>query len=91
MTAYLRSSLSLVWLLLTLVTLVSWWIGAGGKGARVDLPVTAVVIAIALLKAHFVFWYFMEVRSAPAWLRWSCGSWLAFLGIAILGLYEHSL
>jgi len=91
MAAYLQSRLSVVWLFLTLVTFVSWWVGAGGEGDRVDLPITFAVVAIALCKAHLVFWHFMEVRSGPSWLRWSCGGWLAFLGIMVPALYDHSL
>lgn len=88
MTAYLRSPLTAVWLLLTLVTFVSWWLGAGGEGDRVDLSITAAVVAIALVKAHFVFWHFMDVRSGPRWLRWSCDGWLAFVGLMVLALYR---
>ena len=88
MTAYLRSRLTAVWLLLTLVTFVSWWLGAEGEGDRVDVPITAAVVAIALVKAHFVFWHFMDVRSGPRWLRWSCDGWLAYVGLMVLVLYR---
>lgn len=83
MSAYLRSPLSAVWLLLTLVTFVSWWLGAGGDVQHASARVTAGVVAIALAKIQLVFWYFMDVRSAPAWLRWSCSGWLAVLGAVL--------
>src|SRR5262249_1128360 len=84
MIAYLRTPLSLVWLLLVAVTFVSWRVGAGGdRGeAGVSLAVTAVVVAMALVKTRFVFRYFMEVRTGPSWLRATCDAWLA--GIAFV-------
>ncbi len=90
MTAYLRGRLTLVWMLLVVVTFVSWWIGVRGKseGLASNLPVTAVVVVIALLKTRLVFWQFMEVRSAPSWLRWNCDGWLAFLALMIFALYR---
>jgi cytochrome c oxidase subunit IV len=93
MTAYLRSPLTAVWFLLTAVTLVSWWVGAGGHHGEsgISFPVTIAVVAIVLIKTRFVFWYFMEVRTAPSWLRWSCDCWLAFVVVMLLALYSYSL
>lgn len=90
MTAYLRSPLTAVWLILTSVTFASWWLGASGDSHRlgVSLSITGSVVAIALLKTRLVFWYFMEVRSAPAWLRWTCDGWLAGLAVVIFALYS---
>ena len=74
MTAYLRSSLTVVWFLLVAVTFVSWWVGTGGGrgGSDVSVSITIAVVAIALLKTRFVFSHFMEVRTGPSWLRASC-------------------
>lgn len=88
MTGYLRSNLTAVWLFLTLVTFLSWWIGAGGEGREsVDIRLTAAVIAIAIVKSRLVFHHFMEVRHGPSWLRWSCDGWLASFGVIVLALY----
>lgn len=89
MTAYLRSPLTLVWMLLTAVTFASWWLGTGGGSDRLDVsvPITIGVVTIALVKTRLVFWYFMEVRTAPSWLRWSCDGWLAFLAVTLFALY----
>ena len=88
MAAYLRGRLTLVWLLLVSVTLVSWQVGARGGRLEMNLPVTALVVAIALVKTRLVFWHFMEVRNAPSWLRWNCDGWLAFLALIIFALYR---
>jgi hypothetical protein len=91
-THYLRSPLTLVWLVLTSVTFVSWWIGATARGGtlRLSLPITLGVIAIAILKMGLVMWHFMEVRSAPAWLRWNCSGWLLSLAILLSALYAFA-
>ena len=93
MTAYLRSPLTLVWFLLVAVTAVSWWAAAGGHRGESGLsfPITVVVISIAILKGRLVFWYFMEVRTGPFWLRASCDGWLAGVAIVLLVLYAYGL
>ena len=92
MSAYLRSPPTLVWSLLTAVTFASWWLGAGREGVPfvASLSVTIGVVAIALIKTRRVFWYFMEVRTAPAWLRWNRDGWLAFLAVMLVALYGFS-
>ncbi|MDD9936345.1 MAG: cytochrome C oxidase subunit IV family protein [Myxococcales bacterium] len=87
MARYLRNPLTAVWALLTLITFLAFWVGAGGEGQQVDLAVTALVLAIAILKSRLVFRHFMEVRHAPAWLRWSCDGWLVSFGVMVLALY----
>ena len=93
MTAYLRGPLTLVLMLLVAATVVSWWLGArGGSGTlQVNLAVTAGVVVIALVKIRLVVSYFMEVRTAPFWLRCNCDGWIAFLGLMIFALYRYSL
>lgn len=92
MAAYLRGRLVLVWMLLVLVTFVSWWLGARGESGQLAVfPVTAAVVAIALVKTRLVFWHFMEVRNAPPWLRWNCDGWLAFLALMVFALFRYRL
>jgi cytochrome c oxidase subunit 4 len=93
MTAYLRGRLTLVWTLCVAVTFVSWWLGARGENARLEVnpALTVGIAAIALVKIRLVFWHFMEVRTAPSWLRWNCDGWLAFVALVLFALYRHSL
>ena len=92
MTTYLRGRLTVVWGLLVAVTFLSWWIGARGESNAVDvnLPVTALVAGIAIFKTRLVFWQFMEVRTAPSWLRWNCDGWLAVLVLTLVVLYRYA-
>ena len=93
MIAYLRSPLTLVWLLLVAVTFVSWWVGAGGdrSNAGLSLPITVAVVAIAVFKTRFVFRHFMEVRTGPSWLRATCDGWLASVALIFVALYGYCL
>jgi cytochrome b561 len=83
----LRQRLVLVWALLVVVTLVAWRLAAEGD-PRAFHPSTAVsvgVVLIALVKVRFVVRWFMEVRTAPAWLGWATDGWLASVGVLVLG------
>jgi heme/copper-type cytochrome/quinol oxidase subunit 4 len=78
-----------VWVLLSVLTLVSWWLGPAraGEGLVASVPITIAVLAMALIKARLIIRYFMEVRSAPRWLRLSTDGWLVALWGAVLVLY----
>ncbi len=72
MTTYIRHPLVHVWAFLTVITIVSWWIGHGqGSEYRIDAAVTVGVLLIAAVKTLLVIGYFMEVRFAPRWLKQS--------------------
>jgi hypothetical protein len=93
MMAYLRSPLTAVWLVLVAVTFLSWWIGAGGERgvSGLSLPITALVVALAVVKARFVFRTFMEVRTGPVWLRAVCDGWLAGVALIFVAFYAYRL
>ncbi|MGV9797717.1 cytochrome C oxidase subunit IV family protein [Mycobacterium sp. NPDC003449] len=78
-----------VWLVLSVLTLTSWWVGPvrGGGAPETSAPITLIVLVLGLVKCRLVIRYFMEVRSAPAWLRWTTDSWLVALWGAVLGIY----
>ncbi|MCV7176709.1 cytochrome C oxidase subunit IV family protein [Mycolicibacterium sphagni] len=92
MTTYLRNPLTIVWALLTAVTIVSWLTARDGGAAHlVNTTVTVVVLAIAAVKTQMVIWHFMEVRCAPMWLRATTGGWLVVLFGLLLGIYFWGL
>ncbi len=92
MTAYLRNPLTYVWAFLTLITIASWWISrSSGAEFKINPAVTAGVLLIALIKSRLVLRYFMEVRTAPAWLRWVCDGWLMVAFGLIFAFYYVSL
>jgi cytochrome c oxidase subunit 4 len=79
MTAYLRGPLFYTWLFLVSATLASALLGLEGEGGA---GVALFVLLIALVKCRFVIRTYMEVRTAPRWLRRSCDAWL--LGNALM-------
>ncbi|QEN14357.1 cytochrome C oxidase subunit IV family protein [Mycolicibacterium sp. ELW1] len=88
MTSLIRNPLTIVWALLTAVTVVSWLVSRdGGAAHQLNATVTTVVLLIAGVKAHLVIWHFMEVRRAPLWLKAVTGGWVIVVVAAMLGVY----
>ncbi|MDB5973112.1 MAG: hypothetical protein JWQ90_5562 [Hydrocarboniphaga sp.] len=90
MIAPLKTRLSLVWLALSAITVISWWIGSkhGQQAFVSSAAITYSVILMAALKIRVIVSEFMEVRHAPPLLRHLMDAWLAFLVISLLGLYS---
>ena len=86
MSAFLRSPLTVAWILLFGLTVAAWRTGGRSDGQASTL-ITAGVLLLALVKARLVIRYFMEVRSAPRWLRLSCDAWLGVVFAMVLVLY----
>lgn len=88
MTSLIRNPLTLVWALLTAVTVVSWLVSRdGGAAHQLNSTVTTVVLLIAAVKAQLVIWHFMEVRRAPVWLKAVTSGWVIAVVAAMLGVY----
>ncbi|WIM86056.1 cytochrome C oxidase subunit IV family protein [Candidatus Mycobacterium wuenschmannii] len=88
MTALIRNRLTMVWALLTCVTVVSWLMARdGGAAHQLNATVTVVVLLIAAVKAQLVVSQFMEVRSAPRWLKATTSGWVLALFALLLGVY----
>jgi Prokaryotic Cytochrome C oxidase subunit IV len=80
-----------VWIFLSAITLISWWLGpahAGGH-AVASTAISIAVLAIALIKARLIIRYFMEVRIAPLWLRLFTDAWLIVFWGTILAVYLY--
>jgi hypothetical protein len=73
----------LTWIVLTLATLLSWWLDVAVNGAWIG---TAVLL-IAFFKARMVLMIFMEVKGAPAALRWCCEAWVIVACMAVISTY----
>ena len=92
MTSLIRNPLTIVWALLTTVTIASSLIALdGGAAHRINTTVTTVVLLIAAVKALLVMWHFMEVRRAPVWLKATASGWVLALFALLLGFYFASL
>jgi len=88
----IRNPLTIVWALLTAVTIASWLIAQeGGAAHQINSTVTTVVLLIAAVKAQLVMWHFMEVRRAPGWLKAITSGWVVTLFALLLGFYFAAL
>lgn len=87
MTATAR--LTCVWLILSAITIATWWLGpAHAHGVlSASVSITIAVLAMALIKARLIIQHFMEVRTAPRWLRVGTDTWLIALWGAVLAIY----
>ncbi len=55
------------WLVLVAITVGSWWLAPAqySEALRASVPVTALVLALTLVKSRLIIRQFMEVRTAP--------------------------
>ncbi len=92
MTTLIRNPLTIVWALLTAVTIASSLIALGGGASHhINTTVTTAVLLIAAVKAFLVIWHFMEVRRAPVWLKATTSGWVLALFALLLTFYFTSL
>lgn len=84
-----KSRLAIVWVALSLVTLLSWAVGFKGSAAlQPDFAISMAVVAFAVIKARFVLREFMEVAHASKWLRVGSDVWVVAFFLAILAVYS---
>lgn len=82
-------AITCAWAVLTVITVVSWWLAPGHSGgvAMPNVAITVAVIVLGFIKGRLIIRYFMEVRTAPRWLRVGTDAWLAVLWLAVLAIY----
>lgn len=90
MSTLFRNRLLIVWLVLTLMTLV--YVGMNqavdqNGTLRASTVVTVNAIVIALIKVRIIFREFMEVRHAPVLLCRLTDAWVVLIGVGLLGSY----
>lgn len=86
---------TLVCAILLALTLISWAMGShhGGLSSNINIE-ASLIVAIAFIKVRLVIQHFMEVASAPFFLKLSCDAWVflsAGLVIAFLCGYGQNL
>ncbi len=79
--SWISRRLTLAWVVLVAVSVLSFESSLFGSRAA-----GAIVIGIGLLKAAIVGSEFMEIRSAPVFLRAIFGAWLVVLGAVLLSV-----
>jgi Prokaryotic Cytochrome C oxidase subunit IV len=93
MAASAANRITLVWLGLSAITLLSWWIGAK-HGAEVFARsgiVTFSVILLAAIKIRFILREFMEVRSGPVLLKRLTDGVVVVMAGGLLAVYASGV
>jgi len=82
-------AINYAWIVLCAITIGSWWLAPGHSGgtAEANIAITVTVILLGFIKGRLIIRYFMEVRSAPQWLKFATDAWLFVLWTAILVIY----
>jgi len=81
--------LTTTWLVAGVLTIASWAIALAVDGGHAE-PRTAVAIiglGLGTVKVRLIVQQFMEVRTAPRWLKTFTDVWLAVLTLSVLALY----
>jgi Prokaryotic Cytochrome C oxidase subunit IV len=92
MTTTAARTTTYAWIVLSAITIVSWLLAPGhghGATAVASVPITAAVIVLAFIKGRLIIQYFMEVRTAPRWLKLFTDSWLTILWAGVLAIYLY--
>jgi Prokaryotic Cytochrome C oxidase subunit IV len=86
-----RTTTTYVWLILSAITVISWWLAPGHPGghAVASAPITVAVVLLGFVKGRMIIQYFMEVRTAPRWLKLTTDAWLVVLWGTILAIYLY--
>jgi hypothetical protein len=85
-------SITYAWLILSAITVLSWWLAPGQHPERhvdASVPITVAVVVLGFIKGRMIIAYFMEVRTAPRWLKIASDAWLFVLWAAILAIYLY--
>jgi apolipoprotein N-acyltransferase len=83
--------ITFIWIVLCAITIGSWWLSPahGSRPAAPSVAITTAVMLLGLIKGRLIIQYFMEVRSAPRWLRWSTDAWLLVLWTSVFVIYLY--
>lgn len=74
---------SYIWLLLMLLTLLTWLMIESYR-AEQSSPIGPFIVIVAFIKARLVVMYFMEILGAPGFLRAFMEAWVVFTCSSIL-------
>ena len=82
-------AVTIVWIVLCAITVGTWWLSPANStvAAVASTSITAAVIVLGFIKGRLIIRYFMEVRTAPRWLRLATDGWLLVLWTAVLVIY----
>ncbi|MBK6657496.1 MAG: cytochrome C oxidase subunit IV family protein [Proteobacteria bacterium] len=80
------SAFTWAWLTLVGMTAVGWWFGLSARNCERGATVLLGVIAAACIKVWIIGYQFMELRVAPAWLRYGFLAWVTGIGVVLTAI-----
>lgn len=84
----MRNPAHRAWLVLTVATAITWYLGEVGAAGTAAI---VAMLVIAFVKGRLVILDFMELREAPGLWRFLLEGWLIVVGSLILLAYWISL
>jgi hypothetical protein len=93
LTSTAARTITYAWIILSAITILSWLLAPGharGAAAVASAPITVAVILLGFIKGRMIIRYFMEVRTAPRWLKlFTARVAHRFLWAGILAIYSY--
>ena len=82
-------SITWAWIALMVITIGSWSLAPAhaSHAVQASVPITALVLAMTWVKTRMVFQHFMEVNTAPKWLKYATDGWLTGLLVTVFVIY----
>jgi caa(3)-type oxidase subunit IV len=86
-----QRAITLAWTVLCVITIATWWLSPAHSATAAvrNVPISIAVIALGIIKCRLLIRYFMEVRTAPRWLRFATDGWLIVLWVGVLVIYLY--
>jgi len=93
MTSAIEARLFRVWLVLSAITLLSWWLGTehSAASAGVSAAISYGALLIAAIKVRIIVVEYMEAQRASKILQRLMDAWLLLLMVALVGIYALQL
>ena len=73
------------WFLLVAVTMLAWWLAEGEQ--KIAGATTTAIFLTASVKIWIIGYQFMELKIAPAFLRYGFLLWLVTISCTLLSLF----
>ena len=78
------SSMTWAWFLLVAVTMLAWWLAEGEQ--KIAGATTTAIFLTASVKIWIIGYQFMELKIAPAFLRYGFLLWVIGIGAVLIYL-----
>lgn len=77
------TTLVLTWAVLVGLTLASWWLSDNGLGPAIAITL---ILVLTFVKVFMVGHTFMELRTAPPWLKKTFVRWCVAMCVLLIAL-----